>query len=190
MIISIRGTSGSGKSTIVRKLMASGVTQPLYGVLGPRRPEAYRTVVKSVAKPIHVLGPYREGMCGGCDALQPSVVRELTLKYNAFGHVVLEGLIIGNAYGALCEMLEQFGKEVVVVFLSTPLDVCISRVEGRGAKSGRAKGTTRAAQHYKSILSVQRRVVREGIFRMAEVDSETGHEKVIKWLADESTASR
>jgi ABC-type cobalamin/Fe3+-siderophores transport system ATPase subunit len=42
MIINIRGTNGSGKSTVVKKFLQRFPHVELFGALGPRRPEAYK----------------------------------------------------------------------------------------------------------------------------------------------------
>jgi len=39
-LINLRGTNGSGKSSVVRNLLDANDARPLYGALG-RRPEAY-----------------------------------------------------------------------------------------------------------------------------------------------------
>ncbi len=41
MILNIRGTNGSGKSTLVRAIMGMFPYRPIYGILGPKKPEAY-----------------------------------------------------------------------------------------------------------------------------------------------------
>src|SRR5262245_20851875 len=70
-VISIRGTNGSGKSTVVRQVFAQCARRvPIYGLLGLRQPEAYQCVVPHVPDPVFVLGPYLTE-CGGCDAVQP-----------------------------------------------------------------------------------------------------------------------
>src|ERR1044071_6153178 len=71
MLISLRGTHGSGKSTAVRTLMGQATCRPVYDVLfGLRHPEAYELRLPHVARSIYVMGPYQTP-CGGCDAIQP-----------------------------------------------------------------------------------------------------------------------
>jgi hypothetical protein len=140
MIISIRGTNGSGKSSAVREIMAAATSSaPLYGVLGVRKPEAYRLELPSVSAPLYVLGPYDTPSACGFDGvtnydLQPLLIR----KYAARGHVVFEGLISGKLWGRVGAVLEELApvKGVALLFLDTPLDECIRRVVARRHKAG------------------------------------------------------
>lgn len=59
MIVNIRGTNGSGKSTVVRAFMDhAGSVHPIYGSLGLREPEAYKVRHPHVQEDAYVLGPY------------------------------------------------------------------------------------------------------------------------------------
>lgn len=143
MIISLRGTNGSGKTTVVRELMqAAGICTPRYGVLGVRKPEAYRIVPPGVYHPVHVLGPYDTPSACGFDGvtnydLQPLLIR----KYAALGHVVFEGLISGKLWGRVGALLEELAptQGVALLFLDTPLEECISRVQERRREAGDAR---------------------------------------------------
>src|SRR5262245_515887 len=102
MLINLRGTSGSGKSTVVRNLLAQCGCKPIYGVLGPRLPEAYQLMLP---QPIYVLGPYQTP-CGGCDAVQPcDLVHKLIKQYAQWGHVVFEGLLMSTFFGEIGQLL-------------------------------------------------------------------------------------
>jgi hypothetical protein len=140
-VINIRGTHGSGKSTVVRELMrASKICSPIYGVLGRKRPEAYRLTMEGCPADTFVLGPY-ETACGGCDAVQPyALIPQLIEKYAARGSVVFEGALISSCWGAIGEALERRGRNAAVLFLDTPLEVCVERVNARR----RARGDARA----------------------------------------------
>jgi hypothetical protein len=131
MLINLRGTSGAGKTTVVRALMARCGCKAIYGALGLRLPEAY---VLSGERPAFVIGPYLTP-CGGCDRIQPfALVPELIARYAEHGHVIFEGLLMSTTYGAVGQLTERW--ESRVLFLDTPLDVCIARVEARRAAAG------------------------------------------------------
>ena len=52
MIIQLRGTSASGKSTIVRGVLkALGGGRPIFGAFGPRQPQAH--VIEGRARPLY-----------------------------------------------------------------------------------------------------------------------------------------
>lgn len=109
MIINIRGTNGSGKSTVVRQIMdRADRCLPIHGVLGLRRPEAYKLEFKD-RTPVYVLGPY-DVPTGGCDAVHPfSLILDLVHKYAPQGHVLFEGSLVSDHYGKMGALLESFG---------------------------------------------------------------------------------
>jgi hypothetical protein len=129
MLINLRGTSGAGKSTIVRALMAQCSHKAIYGALG-RLPEAYALC----AGQAFVIGPYTTE-CGGCDRVLPfALVPQLIQRYAQQGHVVFEGLLISTCYGVIGRLLEAHDSRLL--FLDTPLEVCIARVEARRRAAG------------------------------------------------------
>ena len=130
-IISLRGTHGSGKSTIVRSLLDANDARPIYGALG-QRPEAYEVIL--AGKPAFIIGPYNSP-CGGCDAVQPyALIPQLIEKYASAGSVIFEGALISSCWGAVGQLLERWGREAIVAFLATSVDECIRRVEERRAQ--------------------------------------------------------
>src|SRR5262249_12218898 len=129
MLINLRGPSGSGKSTAVLGVLAQCPHKPIYGALG-RLPEAYALC----ARQAFVIGPYTTE-CGGCDRVLPfALVPQLIQKYAQQGHVVFEGLLISTCYGVIGRLLEEHDSRLL--FLDTPLDVCIARVEARRRAAG------------------------------------------------------
>lgn len=144
MIINIRGTNGSGKTTIVLALMqgAARVT-PIRGVLGPRKPEAYELVFEDIADPVFVLGSYHLAKTAdgdplslgtsGCDQIQPyDLILDLLRKYAPRGHVLFEGVLVSSSYGRVGRLMEEFGPErAVMAFLDTTLEACIANVQKR-----------------------------------------------------------
>ena len=89
MLINLRGSSGSGKSTAIRALMEIASFRPLYGLtFGPSHPQAYVGALPGVGGNVVVLGRY-DIPCGGCDAIQPfDLIPPLIEKYAARGHVI------------------------------------------------------------------------------------------------------
>ena len=131
MILNIRGTSGSGKSHVVRELMKHfDITYPLYNT--DNKVIGYRTADGD----FHVLGKYTSPT-GGIDA-----------TYNAKGamndcervlrcwatqaHVVFEGLTVSSGYGrwaALCAEAPEL--DFTWAFLDTPLQQCYDYIQQR-----------------------------------------------------------
>jgi len=137
MIIKIHGTSGAGKTTLVRDIFddANKITR-----IGPvKRPEAYKVEHPALKRPLYVLGPY-ENKCGGMDGVT-SVERQIELieKYADEGHVLYEGLLLSTYYGKLGAITEKWGSRHIFAFLNTPIDECIRRVKIRRAERGELK---------------------------------------------------
>jgi hypothetical protein len=66
LIIMVRGNHGSGKSTAVRSVLKQlGGGRSVFGVLGPRMPEAYHC--RGPRRVLRVLGPYESSVTSGCD---------------------------------------------------------------------------------------------------------------------------
>ncbi len=140
MIINLRGTSGSGKSTIVRGIMerADKVT-PVSGTI--KKPHAY--LLEGYPRPIYVIGSY-ENICGGCDGIptQDAICHRVR-TCAAEGDVLFEGLLISHLFGryqALDRELTEQGHQYIWGFLDTPLELCLERVIERREASGRARG--------------------------------------------------
>ena len=152
MLINLRGCNGAGKSTVIRTLMAQCPHKPIYGVLGPRLPEAYALMLP---QPVFVIGPYTTD-CGGCDRILPfALVPQLIEKYAHQGHVIFEGLLIATCYGVIGKLMEV--HESAVLFLDTPLRVCIERVKARRATAGnfRPLNPKLVAQKYATIARLK-----------------------------------
>lgn len=135
MIINIRGTHGSGKSTIVKELLNRYDAEPLMGQ--GKRPEGYRMLTPFGV--LLVVGHY-ETQCGGCDAIQPyALIWPRVVEYASRGHVVFEGALVSSSYGNIGRDSEVYGDQFVFAFLDTPLDVCLKRIRARRAAKGNEK---------------------------------------------------
>lgn len=133
-IVSLRGTHGSGKSTVVTSIMkrygAEPVPQP-----GRRKPLGYW--VKLPSGELFVVGPY-ETACGGCDAIQPyaDIWPRIQSAADAGKAVLFEGALVSSSYGSIGRSLEPYGERVTYAFLDTPLEVCLERIRQRRAARG------------------------------------------------------
>lgn len=135
MIVNLRGTHGSGKSTVVRAVIDRYPTVPVTN--GGRRPEGYRVGVPWLDRPVMVVGPYTTA-CGGCDAIQPfSLIFPLVDRYAAEGHVLFEGALVSTSgTERVRRMVELYGSELVVAVLDTPLGTCLERILARRRARG------------------------------------------------------
>lgn len=138
MIINIRGTHGSGKSTIVRRVMAAYCDCKPQHIHGRRRPVGY--VCSNGDRAVWVIGHY-ETECGGCDTLKSvEIAYEYIRTAAASGyHVIFEGLLVGHDVRRCVELRTEYGHDVMVLLLTTPIEECIAVARARRA----ARGDTR-----------------------------------------------
>lgn len=141
MIINIRGTSGSGKSTVVRSIMAMGAASPIGD--NEKKPDGYIVQIPSLDRNVCVVGPYVTA-CGGCDQISTQdEICDRIRAYSTLGHVLVEGLLMSHSfarYAALDRELFEKGQHCIWAFLDTPLDVCLDRVRWRREERRAAKG--------------------------------------------------
>ena len=130
MIIQLRGTSGAGKTTIVRNVIKRcGTATPIYGVLGARQAEAIK--IHRRTRPLYALGPYP---AAGCDSILSRLgvqgVIDLLDKYSAKGDIIFEGLILSSMFGKVGEWLRD-NPPVIVAVLDVTLKDCLAGIRER-----------------------------------------------------------
>lgn len=199
MIISLRGANGAGKTTVVREILTVGKNRPIFGMLGPKQPEAHELTIPGVSGPVYVLGSYVTGQgIEGVDlihtiasrpqedsllvgALNDSVEGLIT-KYAKKGHVLFEGAIVSHMYGSIGKLMEQWGKNSVFVFIDTPLEECLRRVEQRrkGPRDERLIRTV--TEKYRYGLRIQQRVQSDGIMTACFVNSGDAAKTILRLL--------
>lgn len=136
-IVSIRGTHGSGKSTIVKKIIDKYKGVPRLNEKG--KPMGYE--VQLPKSQLFVVGPYVTA-CGGCDAVQPySDIWPLVDRYAQMGwDVLFEGALVSSSYGSIGHSMNYWqtnqGATCKFAFLDTPLATCLERIAARRAARG------------------------------------------------------
>ena len=186
MIISIRGTHGSGKSSVMKALLASYDGAPLFGRLGAKKPEAYELKIEGVGAPVYILGPYANA-CGGCDAVQPyDIILDLLTHYAARGHVLFEGALVSSSYGRIGRLMEQWGRQSVFAFLPTPVEECLRRITVRRLARGdeRPLNPKNTEGKHRSIESSRKQVTKAGVLRMVDLDWERPVEGILTLLRE------
>ena len=145
-IVNVRGSNGSGKSSLVRQLMEYLGPADLFKFDG--KPAGYR-FSRPDGQRIFVMGMYRTP-CGGLDSTfsyrdaADDVILCIDLLADK-GHVVCEGVVAMSSYGfarlsSLATSQEEKGNHVVFALLDTPLEICIERTEARRAAKATLKG--------------------------------------------------
>lgn len=183
MIINIRGTSGSGKTTVVREVMSKlGTMVPSY-VEGRRNPLYYTNQHYKVA----VLGSYATD-CGGCDTINGyDILTPLAIRLAKEGYtVILEGLLIGHDVKQMLTMFNA-GIKVRVIYLTTPIEECIKRVEQRRLKRGNTKplNPKNTISGFNSCLNSVNRLKTKTVIRVFESTSIDASKIVLDWIGFE-----
>ena len=135
MIIQIRGISGSGKSTVMRKVMKRlGDWKPCF-VTNRRKPLYYRR------DSIVVLGHY-EANCGGCDNLSGcKAAMELAIDLAKSNNVLMEGRLVSDDVKHTLTAVNA-GIPIRCLVLTTDPDVCVERILARRREVGNTKPFT------------------------------------------------
>lgn len=144
MILNLRGTNGTGKSTVAHAILKKADARPLEFWPNTRspKPKAYAGIWKGV--PIVILGSY-ETVCGGMDTITDiNDARDLIVKYGTdenYPIMFYEGLFISHCLGTVAKGMTDAGlkERTVLAYLDTPLEVCLERVHKRRAERGNTK---------------------------------------------------
>jgi len=136
-IVSLRGTSGSGKSTVAFTLLKNHPYEEIIG--GDNKVKGYiiNASASGVKSPITLIGPYKT-VCGGCDGVPTQQeAADRAVHYHQKGHVLMEVLLASAAgpKGAVTATIHETG-EAVFAIMDTPVDVCIERVKARRLARG------------------------------------------------------
>jgi len=167
MIINLRGTSGSGKSTIVHQLLKKYPFEPIPAVM-----KSTLFGSEPVGKPlgyqygkVRVVGGYTT-VCGGCDgiATQDEVEQRVRSWYGEGCHVLFEGLLISHIYSRWCGVAKDC-QPFLFLFLDTSLEVCLERVLKRRAERGNDKPLNKknTVQKWNDARRVFQKAVEDGL---------------------------
>lgn len=177
-IVNLRGTNGSGKSTVARKLFSSGAgakeidLAPYYTPKGQKR---YVIGYEVPENDLIVVGSYRTE-CGGCDAIktQDLVCEAVRHASGLAAHVFFEGVIVSTLFSRYMNLSKELGG-LVWAYMDTPLDVCLERISRRNG--GKAIKTELVANKLRSINNTRLKasLARE---RVADIDHERAVEQV------------
>jgi hypothetical protein len=136
VIINIAGTSGSGKSYLIREFLKQVKMTAVY-VDSRIAPVGYQLAVQGVRRPVHLVGAY-ETPTGGCDTISDVVLAyERVLKAHHRGrHVIYEGLFMMNMTRGPA-LAEEVGVDnITILQLTTPMATCIASINTRRAERG------------------------------------------------------
>lgn len=137
MIVNIRGLSGSGKSTAVKKIIDLYSSQE---ILIARKQRALVTRLYDVQElnQCVVIGPYdNKNQTLGCDTIAYNEQVKLLVNYfDDLGYDVLfEGMMLSSNHTLITDLAKN--KNVSVLYLDTPLDVVIKQRKQRALEKNR-----------------------------------------------------
>lgn len=189
MIIQIRGTSGSGKSTVMRAVMdhlgkwvpavRSGRRNPLYYSRRTEKP-CYHS------ESVTVLGHYNT-TCGGCDTVGSAravygliqEIREGEKRRGWSNSVILcEGLLLSEDVKWSSQM-----PDLRCLFLTTSLERCLRQISGRRAEAGNDKPLNSANTENRvgTIERARLRLIEAGV-KCLRCSSRQAPEIVLRWI--------
>lgn len=195
MIINVRGTNGSGKSTVIFHLIKKFGATPLRQIfVTPGGKEivkiwAYRLHCNP---PLYVVGRY-ETPTGGCDALPGSdFVTECIRKLAPRGDVIFEGLIATGIYGRWVALAKELKTHrFIFAVLDTPLKKCIKRVVSRRAKRGQHDqlDPTNLLLKHRAVVSSKKALTRDGM-DVRDLPYKHAVSTILKWKPREKLGIR
>ena len=180
-ILDIRGTHGSGKSWLVHRLIKESKPEPEYIYEDGSNKGVFLENRKTA-----VVGLY-DRVCGGCDGIKTAeeVCERVKLFSTNYTNVVLEGILVAHTfkrYAALATDLKK--KNYKFLFLNTPLEVCISRVEKRRAARGKTGDfdPRNVVKDWNCIWGRRRLQFKEAGFTVVELDWQNPYPQLLKEL--------
>jgi len=138
IILCLRGTSGSGKTTIARTFIEK---YPTFFIKEHNSNKIWGYEVdmskEGLSAPLYVIGSYAT-TCGGCDGINTQKeIAERALSVYPRGHVLIEGLLLAHAGPkAITTTMLKETNAYVLGYVDTPLDVCLDRVQKRRIARG------------------------------------------------------
>jgi len=163
--INIRGTSGCGKSHLVKQIMKDYPHKTPHKIKWRKQPIGY-TLERPDGDPLYVVGHYEE-LCGGCDTIigLDAIYDEIEAAIMDLEmDVIFEGLIVCSDVER-CISLKDISN-LLVIELDTPLDECLSNIEERRY----IRGDKRPVDPKHTVAKMDQLVPQRAKFKNAGVD--------------------
>lgn len=144
VVVNVRGTSGSGKSTVAYRVIEklAGSRQP-GGDLRQMMAGKERHAGHQVGN-LFLVGKYATD-CGGCDSMSwkgaADDICDLIKHKAMFGPVLAEGLMLSSwGSGRLYDLSQAESVDLHALMLTTSLEECLASVRARREGAWRRKG--------------------------------------------------
>ena len=172
LVVNVRGTSGSGKSTTAKQILERYPHVPLFEPgFGRKRksPIAYH-----VEGDLFILGRYKEGSTIGCDGIHVETVMEMIQYWAPQGHIFCEGLSLSTSglgrWTSINEWLQQNGHKLEIGFLDTTAEQCIANIwerrkirGGPGGQDDRPLKEDAIRSHWSGVVRQRERCIEAGL---------------------------
>lgn len=171
MAINLKGTNGSGKSTVPMQMIANDQSW------------TFLTMSKDDVKPVGVychkfktaiIGTYLTN-CGGCDSLGNTQVVKEVLKHlwRRDCHILYEGVIVGDIRETFYRIMLDFraihGRELGFCFMGTRLKECLRRIQARNG--GKPINEEMVRQKYQNSAKHLQAYLDEGLVPCTVLDT-------------------
>lgn len=178
VIINLRGTNGSGKSTVVTRIMTLYSHRVPLKIEGTRkRPVGYALTDPSAVRPLFVPGHY-ETACGGCDTIKTvDQVYHDVRSHCGIHDVLYEGIMVQDDVRRAVELNNDIcrlsGNSLTVIRLATPIADCLAAIQARRDARGETKplNPKNTVDRNKRLGSALHRLRANGV-RVEELDRE------------------
>lgn len=159
LIINIRGTNGSGKSTAVTRYMEVICVEE-------ELKQGTKTWAYRLRNGVSVLGRYTT-VCGGCDTVKTFAdVKAGVTELASHGPVLFEGVLWSTCFKPSVELAQSLPEHhFIFAMMDTAADECLRRVLVRRKQAGNEKPfePTKQQQKHVTIARVQRRLTEAGL---------------------------
>lgn len=161
MLFQLRGTSGSGKTYIVNRLMSKFEFSEIHKdgkIIGYYCEELN----------LFLVGSY-ERTCGGCDTIktQDEICRRITKGLKREWNVLFEGLLpshLAERYAKVYRWCEKRDIPVRYYFLDTPVEVCQENVQKRRIRDGKEPRVAKTLEsHHHSTFKSRENLIKMGV---------------------------
>lgn len=178
-VIQIRGTSGSGKTFVMREVMKYFLYRTAVYTEGRRNP-LYYALDESVA----ALGSY-ESTCGGCDNIGSAravfeLIQRVEKERPQTKVILAEGLLLSED--------SKWTKQLEaprIVFLTTELERCLRQVENRRNAAGNEKPLNPAnTTNRVGVIERARVKLLEYGITCRRVPSEQAPKLILQWIKE------
>lgn len=158
MILNLRGTSGSGKSTVAFDLIQGAAEISLAPYKTKRGADRWVTGYR--VGDLIVVGAYRTA-CGGCDSIhtQDLICESVRMATAQARHVFFEGLLISGLFSRYLILSRDLGG-MTWAYLDTPLQKCLDRIYVRNGGKPIKEENTRGK--YKATIATREKAQAAG----------------------------